>query len=121
MSEALSIWKRRLGVIDRVPESEPVPGIEDARQYDGIAAGSWFRFLDRFFVKRLSGLGLREARVLDIGSGPGWIPIELAKRHADWQLTALDRSEAMIERGRQHAAQSGVAGRICFIRGDGTD
>src|SRR5262249_27089504 len=89
----LKTWKQRLGLMHRAPESAWVFGREEAAQFDGLVAGRWFWFLNRSFLRQMSRLAPPQARVLDIGTGPGWIPIELARRHPGWELCAIDTSE----------------------------
>jgi len=46
-------------------------------------------------------------RVLDIGTGPGWIPVRIAKERPSWAVTGLDFSALMLQEaqalaGREH-------------------
>jgi ubiquinone/menaquinone biosynthesis C-methylase UbiE len=72
-------------------------------------------------VTLASKVGLTRGCVLDIGSGPGWVPIELALRHPGWQIWAMDASESMVDHAREAAARWGVADRIHFVRGNAED
>jgi ubiquinone/menaquinone biosynthesis C-methylase UbiE len=101
----------------RVLESAPVHTDEDAGEY-GKMIDSYAWLLNKPFVDMLSALGLVNGRVLDVGTGPGWIPIQLALRHPGWEIWALDASEDMLDLGRRHAVAAGVAERIHFMKGD---
>lgn len=58
-----------------------------------------------------------DARVLSVGSGTG-IEIEfLAARFPRWQFTAVEPSQAMLERCRQRAARAGFESRCTFHHG----
>ncbi|HEY7103350.1 MAG TPA: class I SAM-dependent methyltransferase [Mycobacteriales bacterium] len=52
------------------------------------------------------------ARVADLGCGMGWAAIELAKAFPAVRVDGRDNDEASIARGRQHAAEHGVADRV---------
>jgi len=104
----------------RVLESSPVHVDEDAVEYDRmVRRHAWL--LNRPFVNMVAGLRLETGRVLDVGTGPGWIPVELALRKPGWEIWALDASEDMLSRARRHAEEAGVAGRVHFIHGSATD
>lgn len=104
----------------RVLESNTVHVATEAAEYDAmIHRHAWL--LNRPFVKLLARLGLARARVLDIGTGPGWIPIELAQRQPGWEIWALDASEDMLARACGHAAAAGVSERIHWVPGNAVD
>src|SRR5262249_157628 len=91
----------------RILESSPVHPADEAVEYDGMVrrhAG----LLNRPFVTMLGRLGLERGRVLDLGTGPGWIPIELAERQPGWEIWGIDCSQDMLDRARSHAAAAGV-------------
>jgi ubiquinone/menaquinone biosynthesis C-methylase UbiE len=101
----------------RTLESAPVHLDEDAAEYGRmIDRHAWL--LNRPFVEMLSSLGLGAGKVLDVGTGPGWIPIQLALRRPKWEVWALDASEDMLELGRRNAVKAGVGERVHFVNGD---
>jgi ubiquinone/menaquinone biosynthesis C-methylase UbiE len=101
----------------RILESSPVHLAEEAVEYDVmIQRHAWL--LNRPFVEMVLDLGLERGRVLDVGTGPGWIPIELALRRPGWEIVALDASEDMLRLARRRAQAVGVADRITFMHGD---
>jgi ubiquinone/menaquinone biosynthesis C-methylase UbiE len=103
----------------RTLESAPVHVDEDAAEYDSMVRRyAWL--LNRPFVDMVAELGLVSGRVLDVGTGPGWIPIELALRKPGWEIWAVDASEDMLAQARRHAAEAGVADRVHFVHGDAT-
>lgn len=58
-------------------------------------------------------------RILDIGTGPGYLPIEIVKIAPDVTIDAIDLTRRMIRVGRAHAVSAGVSDRISFQVGDG--
>jgi ubiquinone/menaquinone biosynthesis C-methylase UbiE len=104
----------------RVLESSPVHENQEAEEYDAMVRRyDWL--LIQPFVDMVSRAGLRAGRVLDIGTGPGTVPVALARRHPAWEIWALDASVDMLERGRRHAAAADVAERVHFVPGSATD
>ena len=66
-------------------------------------------FVDRFracFPKVVGGA------MVDLGCGPGDIPIRFAKTLPDFTITAVDGSEPMIALARQAVTEAGVGGRV---------
>lgn len=102
----------------RVLEPEALMAGAEADGYDRLVRRhAWI--LNRPFVKLVAKQGPERARVLDIGSGPGWIPIELAARRGGWELHGADPSGDMVARARANAEAAGVANRVHFHRADG--
>jgi len=111
--------RRVRGPRPRVLESSPVHFTEEVAAYDDmIRRYAWL--LNKPFVEMLSKLNLERGRVLDLGTGPGWIPIELAKRKPGWEIWALDASADMLAEGERRARAAGVGERIHFVEGDAT-
>ncbi len=55
--------------------------------------------------------------LLDIGSGPGTITVDMARRLAPGTVTALETSDSALELTRQQALQAGVD-NMAFVVGD---
>lgn len=58
------------------------------------------------------------AEVLEIGPGPGWMAILLAKSHPAVRITGIDVSHAFVELANSNARNEGVADRVKFCVGD---
>jgi SAM-dependent methyltransferase len=56
--------------------------------------------------------------VLDIGSGPGILAVELGHLAPSTRITGIDIDPDMVERASTRAAHSGLDGRISFQAGD---
>jgi SAM-dependent methyltransferase/membrane protease YdiL (CAAX protease family) len=63
----------------------------------------------------------KDARVLEIGPGPGWAGIELLRLRPDIRLTGLDASSDMVRAARKNAETEGVADRAEYIEGVAED
>jgi ubiquinone/menaquinone biosynthesis C-methylase UbiE len=61
---------------------------------------------------------IQAGRVLEIGPGPGFIAIEIAKLVPKVQVVGLDLSETMIEIATGNAREHGVLGQVEFREGN---
>jgi ubiquinone/menaquinone biosynthesis C-methylase UbiE len=93
--------------MDRVPEPEVMDTADEAAAYDAMD----HERVNGDFVERLIALGAR-GRMLDIGTGPGHIPLLIADRLADCTVVGVDLSPAMLEIAARRVASSPHQGRI---------
>jgi ubiquinone/menaquinone biosynthesis C-methylase UbiE len=61
---------------------------------------------------------ISEGSFLEVGAGPAFVSIEIARRIPRAQIVGLDISEAMIEIGKRNVAEAGLSERITFRRGN---
>jgi len=103
-------WK-----LERVPEPEVMDESCEVEAYASAAAQAYLEKIDRTFVSHVERLFPRaDPRLLrgvslDVGCGPGQIPIMMAARWPGLRITGLDAAPAMIEQARRDAATAGVA------------
>jgi ubiquinone/menaquinone biosynthesis C-methylase UbiE len=69
------------------------------------------------FADRLADGLPAGARVLEVAPGPGFLAIELARRH--FAVTGLDISRTFVEIAAEHARRAEVD--VTFVRGDAAD
>jgi len=93
--------------MDRVLEPEVMDSAEEAAAYDAMDHAE----VNQAFVDRLVWLGA-SGRLLDIGTGPGSIPILLVERVADCRVTAVDLAPRMLELAERRRALSPHGARI---------
>ena len=69
-----------------------------------------FAEVNAAFVDRLLSLAwnFEAARCVDLGAGPGDIPIRLARQRPLWHVDAVDAAEPMIALARRAVAEAGV-------------
>jgi SAM-dependent methyltransferase len=60
------------------------------------------------------------ARILDVGTGPGLLPLRIAAACPELTVDAVDLSAQMIDRARQSAAAAGQADGVTFTVADVT-
>lgn len=87
-----------ISIFTSLAEWEPPPWL-----YAWMARGSIFRLIYRRFVADLAASLPAGARVLDVGTGPGYLPAYLARPRPDLDLWGVDFDHAMIRRAlRRH-------------------
>jgi len=60
----------------------------------------------------------RQGLLLDLGTGPGYLPIEVVKRSPDVRIIGIDLSRVFIHMARANALKAGCAARIHFEVGN---
>ena len=104
--------------LERIPEPEVMDDLDGVEAYSAAASQAYLERIDRTFVDHALSLGVTQGHALDIGTGPGIIPIMLASRVPRLRLTGVDLSEPMLQQSRKNAAKAGVSDRLDFRVGD---
>ena len=87
-----------LTALSRGEHLEPPPWL-----YARLARGSLMRLIYRRLIADLAGSLPPGTRLLDVGTGPGYLLGYLARERPDLSLWGLDFSPGMIRRARQRA------------------
>ena len=95
------------------------------RYFDGIYA-EWADSSEatREVYARLAARVAAEVEIgeiLDVGSGPGHLAIELARLLPETKIVGLDVSASMIEIAERNVAKQGFSDRVVFRHGDATE
>lgn len=101
--------------MQRIPEPEDL--MNDAAQAQAYAEAD-FSEPNTLFVELLERLGPRKlaGQLLDLGCGPADIPLQLAARHKDLEIDAVDGAAAMLDRAQRHLdARPDVTGRVRLL------
>jgi ubiquinone/menaquinone biosynthesis C-methylase UbiE len=59
-----------------------------------------------------------QGTILDLGTGPGYLPIEIARRSPSIEIIGIDLSRKLIHMARQNAAAAGFNDRLKFQLGN---
>jgi SAM-dependent methyltransferase len=132
----MSIWK-----LTRVPEPEVMDDAGEVQSYNSGATTRHLDEIDNTFVEHLLRLlrnrefspyertegtekvGLPITRSfycgLDVGTGPGQIPVKILARLPQFHFVGLDRSPNMLAQAFQNAEQAGLLDRLTCIVADG--
>ena len=106
----------------RVPHAEPGFCQPDFAAEYAVETGKFpieFQPILDYLTKQLDPV--RPADVLEIGSGPGWMAIRLAKSHPAVRVTGIDISAAFVELANENSRREGVADRATFTLGDAAE
>jgi len=99
--------------LERILEPEVMDTAEEAEAYDHMDHSDVNRVLvDRFL--ELGGAGL----VLDVGTGPAHVPIELVERAPGTRCVAIDAAGHMLRTGAAHVERSGTGDRVRLVLTD---
>jgi ubiquinone/menaquinone biosynthesis C-methylase UbiE len=94
---------------------ERIPGVL-ASAYEKatrMVIDSYYRRVAEEVVDHLAG-----GTILDLGTGPGYLPIEIVKKSSDIHIVGVDLSRKLIQMARSNAAKAGFADRMDFQHGN---
>jgi ubiquinone/menaquinone biosynthesis C-methylase UbiE len=95
--------------MDRQLEPEVMDSWEEASEYDAMD----FTEVNNTFAEEAVVLGpFAQGFVLDVGTGPGRIPVLISQKRPQWQLVAIDMAENMLRIAAQHVQQAGLQERV---------
>ena len=94
---------------------ERIPGVLATAYEKGtrLVIDSYYRHVAEEIVAHLPG-----DSILDIGTGPGYLPIEIAKRSSTVRIIGVDLSRKLLDMARSNAAKAGLSDRLTFQLGD---
>ena len=97
----------------RVLEPEVMDDPEQVLAY----AGADFEQENQGFVDHFFNLydDLENPHIVDVGCGPGDIPIRVARRHPTCRVTGIDASQPMIAYAEQAVQKAGFHDRVRFL------
>lgn len=73
----------------------------------------------RRFVAEALRLGVTEGLALDLGTGPGYVAVDIARRRPGLQMVGLDLAAHMVEKAARYADWAGFDGRLLWPQADG--
>lgn len=87
---------------------------EEAVAYDRMDHSE----VNRLFIDRFVELCPAGGRVLDVGTGPAHIPLELLRRGDRWNVVALDAAHHMLKLADEHVTRLGARRRLRLLLTD---
>ena len=60
----------------------------------------------------------QQGLMLDLGTGPGYLPIEILKRSSDIKIIGVDLSRRLIHMARENTRRAGLSDRLSFEFGN---
>jgi ubiquinone/menaquinone biosynthesis C-methylase UbiE len=61
---------------------------------------------------------IRQGTILDLGTGPGYLPVEIVRRAPDVSIIGVDLSRRLIRMARSNAQKTGLSSRLSFEVGN---
>jgi len=104
--------RERLG---RKLNPEAIPGWASGiyQRAAQLAIDSYYAPLAQEIVAELGS-----GRILDVGTGPGYLPMEIAKRAPSITVVGIDATHKMIQLAYRQAREQSLAGRLSFLVGN---
>jgi ubiquinone/menaquinone biosynthesis C-methylase UbiE len=115
---AVAGWRLyRQRPIERMPSQEGIDDPAAARAYGRIMRLPHMALLRRLVARRATAL-VNTGEAADLGCGPGYLAIELARRAPGLHVTGVDLSDAMLAQAIANARLAGVAHQTDFRTAD---
>jgi len=105
-------------VARRVPEASAVEPRALAWLYGLITETLPVRAAYRRFVAGALAQGVSRGLALDLGTGPGYVAVELVRRRPDLRMVGLDLAAHMVEKASRYAAWTRLDGRALWPQAD---
>ena len=102
----------RHGHAHRVHAGDPVISGISAAWYDTVLSRFLLRGIYRAMAARLAERLPADSEMLDVGTGPGRLLLDLASRRPDLRLVGIDPSADMVRRAQDHVRGAGFADRV---------
>ena len=109
------LYRRRS--TERIPSQEGIDDPAAARAYGRIMRLPQMALLRRFVARRAAALAAA-GEAADLGCGPGYLTIELARWAPGLHVTGMDLSDAMLAQAIANARLAGVAHQTDFRTAD---
>ena len=103
----------------RVPEASGVEPRALTWLYGLISQTPLVRTTYRRTIAGVLSQGISRGHGLDLGTGPGYVALEIAGRRPGLQMVGLDLAAHMVARARQQAGRTDLNGRVAWPQGDG--
>jgi ubiquinone/menaquinone biosynthesis C-methylase UbiE len=114
--------------LPRKPEPEVMGEADEVEAYASAAAQAYLDSVDNTLVEQVLSEGSRNTPavdgsplsgwLLDVGAGPGGIPLKIVRRCRNLCAVGVDRSLNMVRAARKSAAEQRLAERAFFLVAD---
>jgi methylase of polypeptide subunit release factors len=92
----------------RVLEPEVMEGADEASAYDELER-RWGNVIFQGFAESALNMGVASGRVLDVGTGSGWVAIRVARLNPEFQIDAIDLAHSMIQLATANARRERIS------------
>lgn len=102
----------------RVPEASAVEPQMLTWLYDAISRVPLVRSFYRRVVAGVLAQGVTQGYGLDLGTGPGYVAVEIARQRPDLRMVGLDLAAHMVEKARRQAGRAALDSRGLWPQAD---
>jgi ubiquinone/menaquinone biosynthesis C-methylase UbiE len=110
-----------LSLARRVPETSAVEPRVLTWLYRLIMQVPLVRTAHRRFIVGALSQGVMQGVGLDLGTGPGFVAVQVARYRPGLRIIGLDLAAHMVEHATHQAAQAGLDGRGLWLQADAHD
>jgi ubiquinone/menaquinone biosynthesis C-methylase UbiE len=104
--------------MERKPEGEAISEVTDARRFNKIMGRGMVQLEYRRLARTLAGFDLpKKAAILDVGTGTGYVALEVAAALPTACVTGIDLSEAMLNLARENSHSRGLDHAVVWKNG----
>jgi ubiquinone/menaquinone biosynthesis C-methylase UbiE len=107
-----------LSLARRVPEAAALEPKLMTQLYGTVTRLPFVRTVYRKFAAGVLAQGVTSGCVLDLGTGPGYMAIQIAKREPELRIIGLDLALHMVEQARRRAGHSSLNGQVLWPQAD---
>jgi ubiquinone/menaquinone biosynthesis C-methylase UbiE len=104
--------------LPRTPEPEVMGEADEVEAYASAATQAYLDAVDDTLVEQALCFGPLKGWLLDLGTGPGCIPLKIARLSPELRVVGVDRSLPMVQEARRAAAREKLDGRAFFMLAD---
>jgi ubiquinone/menaquinone biosynthesis C-methylase UbiE len=112
---AWQVYRRR--PLEHIVSLEAVDDPEAARAFNRVSRIPHFRLI-RWAVARRAAAMKPAGLAVDLGCGPGYLVLKLARTAPGLHVTGIDLAEEMLVEAETQARLSGLEDRVAFKKGD---
>jgi len=102
---------------ERIPSLEGIDDPEVARGFNSVTRMPHMRFLRWYVARRAVGM-VSQGQAADLGCGPGFLVLELARQSPQLHVTGIDISDEMLTEADAISRGSSASHRVSFKKGD---
>lgn len=113
----LLLGSRRINTTHQIGPAEGIEDIEVAKAYDKISQWPQFRLLRKLIIREL----MRhhpQGILVDVGCGPGYLIVDVARLFPKLSIIGVDISEEMVHKAERNLCALGFGERTVFHKGD---
>ena len=101
----------------RIPGHVGIDDPEIAAGFNKVALMPQMRLMRRYIARRATKMTAR-GEAVDLGCGPGYLAVEMARRAPELHVTGVDLSDEMLAAAEEYARQHDADRSVSFRKGD---